>query len=369
MARANRVARLHFVAAARDLVLSKLGILAKYAELPDGDRGRRFERDCWYAFREVYIDTQPELNSDALLTEGERETLSGHDLPTEGGLEGLLEDAAAGWDGTFGELALAFEDFPEGKVITDATRQRRETEFRESARATFLTGIALARLLKAASGRAETISLEGVAILGADLRDAKLGGIGIFDSYVAGNLSGADLQHARLGDSNLTHAKLAHANLSWTFLLGAVLPGVDNPKGGTPHSVNGGWLPLGPNAARKALFEGADWWDTVNAWATERGPITVGFSETLPTVQNGKVRERGKARVINPAQTCGEETQDDKGDEYSFSMYFCWRLGESPILFANIFDKEYPKETNLKKYMEAEKSRQESARRSAPQAQ
>src|SRR5262249_7026736 len=91
-------------------------------------------------------------------------------------------------------------------------------------RATYLTGIALSRLIAANPAAVPSKPLYETAMIGADFLDVHAPGANLSSGFIVGDAQNADFSKDDLASSDLTYLKLANTNFSATVLVATRLP-------------------------------------------------------------------------------------------------------------------------------------------------
>lgn len=233
--RANRTAYSDYLTTARAVVIAGMRPFDYYATLPNGSRGQAILDDAALSFTaQIGSLLPPALNARLLLTTNENSIIGVSP-------EFALLQAAAGNDGTFGLAINSFDALPRLEQPTPANLDVMVRRTLDQARSVFNTGTVLGRLIAAHSNELIKPDLTLVALLSADLRSVSLRGAYFFHSFIAANATAADFTGATFELANLSDTTLAYSNMSYTSLVGALLP--------TNRDLyNTKWT-------------GADWWD------------------------------------------------------------------------------------------------------------
>ncbi|HEX4862104.1 MAG TPA: hypothetical protein VFV07_12770, partial [Rhizomicrobium sp.] len=292
VAEANRYARQQYVSDTSAIVFSHMDKFYSYVQTalktkPDGspavsgdDIGTRFTGDARDRFnRFVYPQIEEQIDF-SLLTERERQALTA--TRNRGGeadnspaavLHDSLFSLASGLLGDFDQVEAGFDELNSISVVTQATELARDAKrLPDEARAVYLTGIVLARLMAANPAAMEKKNLRGIVLIGANLRLVHAKGLNLERAFIVGDADSADLSEEDLMAANLAYLDLFNADFTQSLLTAAILPN-------------------GPSIAN-ANFTDANWEDSLNAGGDPEKTVWVGVipSRAHPGVTGSPTR-------------------------------------------------------------------------------
>ena len=230
----NRYAKQQYISDVRAVILPRMDNGYAYfmlaTKMSSDDVGTKFTQDARDRFDKlIYRDLQPQIDL-GLLTERERQAIASA-VPSEYASYGhpyavLREALFSMAAGPLRDLGVSASGLENLGVAADANDiEQADKRLPDEIRATYLTGIALSRLIAANQASVPGKKLYETAMIGADLHGVQARGAVLSDVFVIGDARDADFSESDLSSSDLSYLELAYTNLSATSLLGTRLPG------------------------------------------------------------------------------------------------------------------------------------------------
>ncbi|HTD38825.1 MAG TPA: hypothetical protein VK669_15045 [Candidatus Limnocylindrales bacterium] len=202
---------------------------------------------------------------------------------------------AAGEDGTFDWLSMAFESKPPwttGPQQSFGTTQHIKADAMKSARSLFVTSLVIERVLAGRSEPFGYLDWRGVALLAANLDGVSFADADLSDAFIEGTARDADFTGATLSRARL-HLDLRRSKLAYTALDYATLPDISD----------------GSNSDLAAAdLTGANWWDA--SGFNNGAPFAMGFeSDGVVCIYKGysdaalQRLERGRSPIHDGSST------------------------------------------------------------------
>jgi hypothetical protein len=221
----------------------------------------------------------------------------------------VLQDVAAGLDGTFGlldQLLPLQSKWEAGKRLYESPeelKRQKEEAIKtavKSARELYLSSIILSRMLRGM----QTVpnNLDDLGLIVADFNNMSFPNIDLSDTFIAGEANFANFSEANLAYANLDDLDVWNANFKFASLHKAALPSVSL---GQDSSVT------------TADLTGADWWDS------ERPGRPMGASVEF-VFKGNKIVETSRVSTC-PYAEAGQSIAENQTsvDDQTLSISFC----------------------------------------------